>query len=58
MLECCDVDGKHVSSSCNDNFFFHPIMISDKCGALHDFIPFLQFKKREKHSSMGVFQVF
>ena len=28
------------------------------CDALRDLVPFVQFKSREKHSSMGVFQVF
>ena len=29
-----------------------------KCDALHDLVSFVQFKKREKHSSMGAFHVF
>ena len=28
------------------------------CVALRDFVPFVQFKKCEKHSSIGVFHVF
>ena len=28
------------------------------CNALRDLVPFVQFKKREKHSTMGVFHVF
>ena len=32
--------------------------VNSTCDALRDLVPFVQFKKREKHSSLGVFRVF
>ena len=40
------------------DYFHFPVFRLIKCDALRDLVPFVQFKKREKHSSMGVFYFF
>ena len=39
------------------HFLSHNCIILLPCDALRDLVPFVQFKKHEKHSSMGVFKI-
>ena len=49
------LDRFRISESLFDTSYISNLKVLNKCGALHDLVPFVQFKKREKHPWRSVF---
>ena len=49
------LDRFRISESLFDTSYISNLKVLNKCGALRDLVPFVQFKKREKHPWRSVF---
>ena len=57
LVQLGGVCKSNIPNSIEPHFLLHNCIILLPCDALRDLVPFVQFKKREKHSSMGVFKI-